>query len=75
MESGLRRLSFSTLTAQLELCRITCAALERELNRPRLAQDKRTELFWQLDAVMRDRKAALKKLAALELAEQVRNAG
>lgn len=71
-DSAIRRQIITNLKAQVELCRITCAALERELNQPGLLPDGRIELFQQLDAAMRDRKAALKKLVALE---QVRTVG
>lgn len=74
MDSALRRQRITTLTAQVEFCRIECSTLEGQLSQPGLAPDKRIELFRHIDQLMRDRKAALKKLAELELAEQVSNA-
>jgi hypothetical protein len=66
VDSTIRRLGIATLKAQIELCRITCTALEREFNQPGLSPDKRIELYHRWDAVVRDRKAALKNLAIFE---------
>lgn len=66
MDPAIRRIRITTLAAQVELCTITCAALEREFSQPGLKPEKRAEFFQRWDALIRDRKTALKKLAMLE---------
>jgi hypothetical protein len=70
MESSIRKLKTSTLKAMLELCQITCAALESEFNRPDIPAHQRIELFHRWDAVVSDSHAAQLELAALEQAER-----
>jgi hypothetical protein len=70
MDPAIRRLQIVTLKAKVELCRTTLEALEREFNRPDITADKFIEFFQRFDEVVRDRKSALKKLAALERDER-----
>lgn len=66
MDPLIRSLRTSTLTAQVELCRIMLAALESARTQPDLKPDKRLR---QREAVKRDIQFAEDELAMLELEE------
>ena len=69
MDPLIRSLRTSTLTAQVELCRIMLAALESAGTQPDLPPDKHLR---QCEAVIRDSESAEDELAILEL-EETRN--
>lgn len=71
MESSRRKLTLDALKGKLEHCQLTCEALERQFNHPNLTSQKRLELQWRRDEVMKDRNVAQKVLAALERAAQL----
>lgn len=71
MDSPTRKLTLDALKGKLEHFQLTCEALERQFDHPSLTSQKRLELQWRRDEVMKDRDLAQKVIAALEKAAQV----
>lgn len=70
MDSAICRLKIATLNAQIELCRITCAALENVFIRPDQTPAKRMEVFRLWGIALRECEGAQNELAILELGER-----